>query len=425
MTALNTQALHSVPIDEIIVPEGRQREGLGGGKEAQIKLNELAQSIKKYGILNPVILTPDKQLVAGFRRLNAAKVAGLEAVPVRFSDELDAIALEEIELDENIQRQNLTWQEQASAIARIHELRKAADPNWGQTETAEVTGVQRDRVSRYIQLTEMTKLFPQISKAKNMFQALSQMTALAKGVNRVHAVKDNPIDYGDLEKKIVLGDSVELIKSIPAESFHHIITDPPFGINFDSRISDGTDSVTQYSDSAGEYRRILGMAPDLYRVLKQDGFLIWFLGITWYEEAKGAFRAAGFTVDEIPIVWDRSDGSTFSRRSDRYFARGYDIALHCLKGDAELTKRGRNNIFRFKPVAAEDAEQSVERPVELYAELINYLSVRGEIIADFFAGSGSCSAAAATTGRDFFAVEKDPVRRSRALSKVQSFITSA
>lgn len=424
MTAI-TQGIHLVPIDEIVVPEGRQREGLGGGKEAQTKLKELATSIQKYGVLNPIILRPDKALVAGFRRLNASRLAGLAEVPVRYSDELDAVALEEIELDENVQRQNLTWQEQASAIARIHELRKAQDPNWGQAETAEVTGVQRDRVSRYIQLTEMTKLFPQISKAKNMFQALSQMTALAKGVNRTQAVKDNPIDYGDLEAKIWLGDSVELIKSIPAESFHHIVTDPPFGINFDSRISDGTDSVTQYSDSAGEYRRILGMAPDLYRVLKPDGFLIWFLGITWYEEAKVAFREAGFTVDEIPIIWDRTEGSTFSRRSDRYFTRGYDIALHCLKGDAELTKRGRNNIFRFKPVAAEDAEQSVERPVELYAELINYLSVRGEIIADFFSGSGSVAAASVSTGRDFFAIEKDPVRRSRAMAKVQSFVTSA
>lgn len=423
--ALQMDTLHMMPLDDITIAEGRQREGLGGGKEAQAKLKELATSIQKYGVLNPIILTPEKQLVAGFRRLNAARLAGLEAVPIRYANELDSVALEEIELDENIQRQNLTWQEQASAIARIHELRKAADPDWGQGETAAVTGVQRDRVSRYIQLTEMTKLFPQISKAKNMFQALSQMTALAKGVNRTQAVKDNPIDYGDLEKKIVLGDSVEIIKSIPAESFHHIVTDPPFGINFDSRISDGTDSVTQYSDSAGEYRRILGMAPDLYRVLKPDGFLIWFLGITWYEEAKIAFRQAGFTVDEIPIIWDRSSGHTFSRRPDRYFTRGYDIALHCLKGNAELTKRGRNNIFRFDPVASQDAEQSVERPVELYAELINYLSVRGEIIADFFAGSGSCSAAAATTGRDFFAVEQDPVRRSRALSKVQSFITSA
>lgn len=411
------------PLDQIIVAEGRQREGLGGGKEAQQKLAELAASIQKYGLLNPIILRRDSTLVAGFRRMNASRLAGLTAVPIRYTEDLTADQIEEIELDENIQRQQLTWDEESAAVARIHALRKAADPNWTASETAQLTGKDRSKVTRQIQLTEMTKLFPQLKKAKNMFQAISQMTALAKGVNRVQAVKNNPIDYGDLEKKILLGNSVELIKQIPDESFDHIVTDPPFGIDFDSRTDDGTDSITQYADSAELYRGLLGMAPDLYRVLRPGGFCIWFLGISWYDEAKRAFRAAGFTVDEIPIFWDRSDGHTFSRRADRYFARGYDIALHMLKGDAELTKRGRSNVFRYAPPPRSETEQSVERPVELYAELINHLSVKGETIADFFVGSGSCASAAAITGRDFFGIELNEIRRARALKKIQAHLT--
>jgi ParB/RepB/Spo0J family partition protein len=408
------------PIDQIIVDEKRQREGIGGGKKAEELMAELMRSIDKNGLLNPPVIDADDKLVAGYRRLTACKRLEWANIPVRRSEALTDLQREEMELDENIQRQDLTWQERAAAIARIHEIKTAEDPNWSQIDTATVVGKERQQVRESIGLVSMMKHFPELAKAKNMFQAVNQMKSLAKSVLRVQEVKENPVDYGRLEEKLWLGDSVELIKTIPDESFHHIVTDPPFGIDFDSRISDGTDAITQYKDSAELYRGILGMAPDLYRVLKPNGFCIWFLGITWYEEAKETFRKAGFTVDEIPIFWDRSGGRTFTRRPDRYFNRGYDIALHCLKGDAELTKRGRSNVFRFDPVPADEAEQSVERPIELYAELINYISRRGEIIADFFAGSGSCSAAAAIHKRDFFAIEKDPVRRARALKKIQA-----
>lgn len=417
-----SQELELFPIDMIIVSEKRQREGIGGGKQAEERMKDLMASVEKNGLFNPILLDDQNELIAGFRRLTAHKRLGRTEIPVLRRSELTELQREEIELDENIQRQDLTWQERAAAVARIHEIRTAADPNWSQIDTAAVIGKERQQVRESIGLTQMMKHFPQLAKAKNMFQAVNQMKSLAKGMLRVQDVKENPVDYGRLEEKILLGDSVELIKGIPDESFHHIVTDPPFGIDFDSRISDGTDSITQYEDGAASYRRILGMAPDLYRVLKPDGFCIWFLGITWYEEAKRVFREAGFTVDEIPIIWDRSDGKTFSRRGDRYFGRGYDIALHCLKGDAELTKRGRPNIFRYPPPPSDETEQSVERPIELYAELINYLSLRGETIADFFVGSGSCAAAAAINKRDFFGIEQDPVRRARALKKIQANI---
>lgn len=414
--------IEMVELSSIIIPEDRQREGIGGGKEAEHKMTELMASIEKNGLFNPVLLDDTNMLTAGFRRYTAHKRMGRTHVPCRRSGALTALQREEMELDENIQRQDITWQERAAATARIHAIRSAADPNWSQQATAAITGKQREQVNVSLQLSKMMELFPKLKEAKNIFQAVNQMKSMAKGVLRVNEVKENPIDYGRLEAKILLGDSVELIKTIPDESFHHIITDPPFGVDFDSRISDGTDSITQYEDSATSYRRILGMAPDLYRVLKPDGFCIWFLGITWYQEAKLVFRAAGFTVDEIPLIWDRSDGKTYSRRADRYFGRGYDIALHCLKGNAELTKRDRSNIFRYPPPSSSETEQSVERPIELYAELINYLSIRGETIADFFVGSGSCASAAVSNKRDFFGIELDPVRRARALKKIQANI---
>lgn len=86
-------------------------------------LTELAASIKRYGILQPLIVSPEKNgyvLVAGERRLRAAGLAGLESVPaiVRERKELERL---EVALIENVQRVDLSPLEQAVSIERLHQ----------------------------------------------------------------------------------------------------------------------------------------------------------------------------------------------------------------------------------------------------------------------------------------------------------------
>ena len=204
-----------------------------------------------------------------------------------------------------------------------------------------------------------------------------------------------------------------------------ILTDPPFGIGLDSRKEGTIGSISSYIDDDMNYLRYLTMADDLYRVLKPDGWMIWFLGMSWYEHVKMTFISAGFIVDEIPIVWDRTDGKCHTNRPDRYFARGYDIALHCIKGDPQVVERGKPNLIREAPVPNAERELLVERPVDLYRELIQRLTYPKEIIADFFVGSGSILAAAVMTGRDYFGIELDPERRAVAVKKVQAYLPTA
>lgn len=87
-------------------------------------LLQLAESIKNYGILQPLIVTPlndgKYSLIAGERRWRAAQLAGHKQVPVivRTSPELESL---EIALVENVQRVDLSPIEQALSIARLHE----------------------------------------------------------------------------------------------------------------------------------------------------------------------------------------------------------------------------------------------------------------------------------------------------------------
>lgn len=87
-------------------------------------LKELAASIKRHGIVQPLIVTPEQadkySLIAGERRWRAAKLAGLDTIPaiIRKRKELEQL---EIALIENVQRVDLTPMEQAISIERLHE----------------------------------------------------------------------------------------------------------------------------------------------------------------------------------------------------------------------------------------------------------------------------------------------------------------
>jgi ParB family chromosome partitioning protein len=86
-------------------------------------LQQLADSIKRYGILQPLVVRPvggDFEIVAGERRWRASKIAGLDKVPVivRSTKELEQL---EIALIENVQRVDLSPLEQAISIERLHQ----------------------------------------------------------------------------------------------------------------------------------------------------------------------------------------------------------------------------------------------------------------------------------------------------------------
>ena len=409
----------TLELDRISVPENRFR---AADKSA---VENIAQSLLRFGQLQPIIIDTDDNggyfLIDGLHRIEATKANGGQTIAAILWEDVDELTQREIELEANIKRKEMSWLERENAIATLHKIRLERDPNWSQAQTQALAGAARQAdVSEAIHLTKMIKLFPELAAAKSKNQAMSWAKQKARSVLRVQEVKDNEIDYIDIESKVILGDSVEVIKELPDGFIDAVITDPPFGINYDDRKEGSAGSLTSYQDDEQSYERLLSMAPDLYRVIKPDGWLIWFLGITWYERAKGAFRAAGFIVDEIPIIWDRSDGRAFTSRPDRYFGRAYDIALHCIKGDATIVERNKANIIRIPPVTTAERETLVERPIELYAELIHRLTVPGETVADFFVGSGSCLAAAAKFGRDYIGVEMDPERRAYAIKKIKA-----
>jgi len=412
-------------IAEIKLGDERQRKGIGtingkdpeDQKKVKTRLEDLAGSIKTNGMLQPIGVTTTNELLYGFRRLQAAIMLGWTHVPVVIDPErtLNELDKEIIELDENLQRLDLSMHERAAAIAKVNQIRQKQDPTWTQRKTAVELNISQRDVSIAEKMAPLFELFPDLKKAKSLAAALSQAKAKAGQVIRKHEVKSNPAKYEEVGKKVACMKCEEWILTQADESFSHIITDGPFGIDYDKRLAGTEGAHEAYDDSPEEYRRrteILG--EHMFRVLKPNAFLVWFLAHDHFEWTK-KFLGNGFSVDPVPIIWDRSDGRCYSTRPDKYFGKGYDIALHCTKGDPQMVirsrskgKHGSGNVFRYPPVAVNEKEHIVERPIELYQDIIQCLTLEGERILDLFAGSGKIAAAAASLRRDHYSVEVNP-----------------
>ena len=116
-------------------------------------LLELSESIKQYGILQPLLVSDKKdyyEIIAGERRWRAAKLAGLKEVPV-IVKEFSEQELVEISLIENIQREDLNPVEEAKAYKRLID-----EFNLKQDEVADRVGKSRTAVTNSMRLLKLT-----------------------------------------------------------------------------------------------------------------------------------------------------------------------------------------------------------------------------------------------------------------------------
>jgi ParB family transcriptional regulator, chromosome partitioning protein len=135
-------------------------------------LNELTESIKQKGVLQPVIIRKDSEdtiwLVAGERRWRAAKLAGLEKVPAIITTGNPA----EISLIENIQRENLKPIEEAEAYARMIQ-----EFGYTQEKLAEVIGKAKSTVSETMSLNKLPEdLKEQVRRAEHPKRLLLEVS---------------------------------------------------------------------------------------------------------------------------------------------------------------------------------------------------------------------------------------------------------
>ena len=169
-------------------------------------LNELTESIKEHGIIQPVLVEKADggfyYIIAGERRTRAARMAGLKEVPVRIQKFSETKKLE-IALIENIQREDLNPLEEAKAYYKLMEL-----GNLNQEETARRVGKNRSTVANALRLLKLPE---------NMQNALSAGTLSAGHARAILSVNDTVSRTKLFNRIIDEGISVREAEDIAAE----------------------------------------------------------------------------------------------------------------------------------------------------------------------------------------------------------------
>jgi ParB family chromosome partitioning protein len=95
-------------------------------KRVRVNLREISalmESMRTYGQLTPIIINRKNELIAGNRRLEAAKRLGWNSIDVIVIDKEGEVEMLELELEENIQRNDLTGDEISAGFSRLEKLR--------------------------------------------------------------------------------------------------------------------------------------------------------------------------------------------------------------------------------------------------------------------------------------------------------------
>lgn len=137
-----------MPLEAIVV----NRNGYGEMSD----LDGLTASIRTHGMLEPLIITPERRLLAGRRRLEAARRAGLAMVPVRVFEIADERTAIEIGLVENVERADLDPLTRAKAYRELMELGASVE------EIARLVGQGAGHVYQHLGLLE---LHPEVQEA--------------------------------------------------------------------------------------------------------------------------------------------------------------------------------------------------------------------------------------------------------------------
>jgi ParB family chromosome partitioning protein len=154
----NFEEFQNIPLDQIHPGEEQPRDVFDTDK-----IQELSQSIRIHGVLQPIVVYRDKdnrfRIIAGERRWRAARLAGLREIPALVRT-VDRDRLLELSLIENIQREDLNPIEIASAFYRL-----ASHHGLSHEQIAERTGKERSTVSNFLRLLRLGERAQQELKA--------------------------------------------------------------------------------------------------------------------------------------------------------------------------------------------------------------------------------------------------------------------
>ena len=229
-------------------------------------------------------------------------------------------------------------------------------------------------------------------------------TALRSG-SAIQAIREENVERtgdsgrltypGDFLNKVVHGDCIELMKSLPDRCVDLVVSDPPYGINYISGYSGRFGPIANDTRPAAKqlWARVV---PEFERVMKDN--TVAFLSIGWTEmDWVLPLLRRYFTVRSC-IVWYKNRFGL-----GRYTRAQHELNLLCLKGKPRHPRKAPSDVWPIAKV--NDLRHSCEKPIALVGRAISTYSERQGVVLDAFLGSGTTAVAARMLDRNFIGFE--------------------
>lgn len=396
-----SQKIENIPISELKPFPGNAR------RHSKKQVRQIADSIRRFGFTNPVLISDDGEILAGHGRVLAARDLGFSTVPALHLSHLSSVERKAYVLADNKLALNAGWDAELLAI----ELQGLIDLDFD----VSVTGFS---------LAEIDIVLDDARERSTLDAAPED--ALPAGLS--HAVSK----HGDLwvlgRHRLLCGNAREPSSHQMLMAGQHadlIFTDPPYNVPIDGNVC-GLGSIRhrEFAFATGEMSQAeftaflsttLGLAAHACR----DGAIA-FVCMDWrhLEELIVAGRKA-FTELKNVCVWNKTNGGmgTFYRsKHELIFVFKVGTGPHTNSFGLGETGRYRTNVWDYAGISSLGSTRTSElamhptvKPVALVADAIRDCSRRGEIVLDAFGGSGTTLIAAEITGRSSRLIEYDPM----------------
>ena len=437
------------------IPERRQRKLIAPSYLQDLKASILTPA----GLLHAPVVQPTANgrftLIAGECRTRAIDLiaeAGLlftynrhtfapgEFPVVELDEALNGVDLAQVELDENVIRSELPWQDRVAALAYIHELRLASNPKQTVIETAREivanetstltstasgsapvsSATSVDRIRHQIAEANVVAQHlsnPAIAKARNATEAFNLVIAAEEKAYQAELIKRRPAIVG-ASYEVRRGSLLDIMPKLESGFVDTILADPPYGIGVNTGgFRSRTVHHHNYDDSPDAAKLVLQtIISEGFRVTKSRANMFIFCDIDLFGWLKEACGRAGWEPFRTPITWGKSDSEGMAPWGREGFRRTTEWILFARKGQKGLY-HPPIDYLRHNRVARDEREYGPEKPLPLLKELLAASTLPGDMVLDPCCGSGSTLLAAKQLKMRALGIEIDERAYNIALVK--------
>lgn len=432
---------------------------------------EIMASMQEHGLLQPIILGPDDKLIDGAHRLEAAKRLGWDDIPYVRKDTLDRGHVHMLEVEANIRRKEMSWQEKAKGILLVHNFKsqQAAllHDRWTADLTSAMLGVPRGSMHMILLVAReiVTEPSGDVARAETLFDAFKLLTgrklrlaeiesARQLQANRMPTIPDDeeedtgldevlifnngsmlhrtnvqPISFDkaaciDLSFRCIHGDAIAVMREMPDASVDHIITDPPYALDMDSILVQK--SIVGVRDEHEVWENVdlmIKALPEFYRITKPHSWVVLWTCPDMVAELLVLGKHAGFAVQAWPNIWVKP--SAQNRQAHLLFTKNYEVCVILRREAATLRRNNINAAQSYAQTIRSDkallGNHPFIKPLPLWLDLMSVLVHPGQSVLDPFAGVGSCIQAIIAHRAEPIAIELVASHFNSLLFNVQAF----